>query len=104
MTQMNMLDRILNMLDLIVITTLLLLQNGKLYLDILTYQRQHDTKSNFVNMIGYHDATYLTLLIAILFSLVNVADAIYNREPLFLVNLGYIFYVLLVFAMIVDRK
>ena len=82
---------------------LMMLQNGKLFLDIALYQREREEKTNFVRLVGYHDATYTTLLFTAVISFLAILDA-FAIDWLCLGDLCYIPFILFMFLSITDQR
>ena len=82
---------------------LLLFQNGKMALDILTYVKEPLQKSTFVRLIGQHDSVYLLIMFTLQVELMSLLDAC-SSDKIYLLNLIYVPLILYQVVKIMDNK
>ena len=81
----------------------LLIQNAKIALDLMMYEKEPGQKSTFVRLIGAHDSIFVILVYSAMIVFTSIVDSIaYGKEHL--INLIYLPFVLYLFNRLMDEK
>ena len=81
----------------------LLIQNSKIALDLMMYEKEPGAKSTFVRLIGAHDSIFVILVYSAMIAFTSVVDSIaYGKEHL--LNLIYLPFCLYLFNRLMDEK
>ena len=85
------------------LTPWLLVQNAKIALDLMMYEKEPGKKSTFVRLIGAHDSIFVILVYTAMMTFTSIVDSIaYGKEHLF--NLMYVPFCLYLFNRLMDEK
>jgi hypothetical protein len=81
----------------------LLIQNAKIALDLMLYEKEPGQKTTFVRLIGAHDSIFIILVYSAMMMFTTLVDSIaYGKEHL--LNLIYVPCCLYLFNRLMDEK
>lgn len=85
------------------LTPWLLIQNAKIALDLMNFERELTLKSTFVRLIGSHDSIFVILVYSAMMVFSSIVDSIaYGKEHL--LNLIYLPFCLYLFNRLMEEK
>jgi len=85
------------------LTPWLLIQNAKIALDLMMYEKEPGKKTTFVRLIGAHDSIFIILVYSAMMIFTSIVDSLaYGRDHL--LNLLYLPFCLYLFNRLMDEK